>query len=404
MSRLAAAPESTLLHAAIARVRLRHPHRADGIIDPNHERVLTDGRALVERLRALGNASLASALRALPPFRVRLLLYTLLGRLSPRDDDHLVQTLFAVRQDPFLCEAAFELWIASNGADAYRGGASMFVQGERSIPSLWAVLAREPHPLDHLLGEWRRQRGLLDEWLSQPSVALRPRTRITEALRRHLIMRAPWAQWMEQHEGANGVLGWCLRFLPLGDHAQWLASYVEEMAREHKAGGRWGSHGWPLDHAILSHVHEVYGDPVVPAGFWERVDPAVRNRFALWQADRQLTNYLADSDRTEFWRHYLGEMHSSELNADGRVVIIRFDRWTAVVFKETGTATHLLHKRDGYGIQGKNKVQLSHYLRQVVKPIGYYTHRGHQWTWQANASAEITRVKALVRQGPREAP
>lgn len=201
---------------------------------------------------------------------------------------------------------------------------------------------------------------------------------------------------MERMEGDAVMVEWGMTQVPTDRRESWFARYLNRMGAEPILGPVNPLHGWPLEHRLLQHVRHTYRRPDEGMPFWEAVSAAARQRFHYWTTERELAHHLGDGERTAFWCNYLPEISFSELNVGGKVVLIHLKGWVALVFKDPGTATHLMAQRQAYGMQTKNANQLRAHLYGRVEVLGKYSHHGYTETWQENAAKEVARVQRMV--------
>jgi hypothetical protein len=352
----------------------------------------------------LDGPGIVSVMGALQPVKARLLLHYLGGQGSDPKAQIIRHVLFEARQDEFLDAPGFDLLVVSNGEPAFRSAAGRYIQRSTGQPALWRALVRDDQPLQQLVDHWRQHGGLtLEQWLQHPDVLLSTRGRITAGLIPFLVFRAPFEGWMEERQGDATILQWCLTHVPVDHRSEWLALYLTELARRTARKLRYGEHGWPLEHQILEHIYDSHREPDPEHPFWAPIDAAVQQRFRLWQTDRELTRHLEGGERTAFWRSYLADMVSSELNVDSTVVIIRFEAWAAIVYRRAGNLTYLIRRRDSYGLQQYNKSQVTQHVKDRIAPLGSYAHRGYAETWQAKAARAIAEVQQRLAAEAREA-
>lgn len=395
-------PSPSALQRAVEAVCRAHPYGVSGEVDAESPRAAADADVLWNRLVGLPAPEREFAVRGLRSFECRLLAATARPRLEWAEYRSVLALAMAHHALPDAAALAWEAWLAGDGGErGFCGVALPRVASAAAARDFWRSLLAASRPSDPVIALWRRQHLPLDKLVATAAVGLQQYERFVNAVRRRLLAPGNLST-LDAQEMSATIVDWVATLVPVPEQNEWYAAFLDETyGAQREASPR---RGWTASHSVLVIILQRSGDPANGGPFWQLVSEPVRDAFSLWLKDRELTENLGDdNDRVRFWRRYLVPMRRSELNRDGTVALLHFDRWVAVQFVNSGRATFLFREtaaRGWHRLPDADLYDRMLRLRRQVDPsfLDSYEHRGYSETWQSAAGDVVNRVIRRLNQ------
>jgi hypothetical protein len=364
---------------ALDAVREAHPYTASGTIYKS-ARSDADATAIWERLLSLGQAELASAIQLLSVHDEGLMMYGARARMDSVDALRILERAFELRSFQDRGLVAWDAFLASNGAMAFREPARRYVTGIKPIRA-WRVLANAKNPLLEAARLYIHQPVSFSEWLAQPEIQLDKPHALVRHLQRMLLEPETLRDIVER-EGVDRVNAWIDDCFVESERVTCFRRYLSEIP----------SQKWSRDDAVILQIVRRFDVPARGRPFWDTVPDDIAAAFTNWLKDRSLTNLLGEGERVTFWREFLPWMTDVVESRGKEAVFLVFENWFAVQFKEMGHATRMFSRDYLSGMRQKKEGWL--YTRVLKeRRIGRYTQQGQ--VWQDSARMEVMRVMRL---------
>lgn len=388
-----ALPEPLALKSALSRAVRNHPYAAAGDWDSNSERLVADATALWDRLVGYEAEQRRRAVIRLTAFELRLIILTARTRLSDASCLAVLDEVFVEHKLSEASQLAWEAFLLTDGRASFRDPARRHCEKVEPRSPACRMLTLDGSPTQ---AACRLYLGGTDSfsrfWGSLPRL-IRDVVPFAERVKFALISDSQYIGTVDERESSESVLQWSAESIPSIERDGWELRFLRSSFQK-RGLRRWGAHPWPTQHAVLSAIHSHHGEPQSSHAFWSRLESPVRDAYACWLRDQDLTRLLGENDRVQFWRAYLRWLVRSEANRDSDVVFIYFDRWFAVQFKNAGTATYIFENKDfRKELLRMDEMSLARWVRSNRRALSSYEHRGNTDTWQRNAADVVQSVR-----------
>jgi len=306
-----------------------------------------------------------------------LVLYGARVRLADPNALTALGIVFESRTPPDHGLLAWEAFLASDGAAAFREHARRYVFG-RASSRAWRVLVGSKQPLLEASRLYLNQATPFAAWASQQEIQLEKPTVLVRQLQRLLLEPATLREVVAR-EGTTCIEAWIDGCFVESERVLCFRRYLVEIPAK----------GWPRDDQVIRRILDRFDLPGRARPFWDGFPVAIINAVNNWLKDRSLTDLLGEGDRVQFWREFLPWIVSCESSKGEEAVFIRFKEWFAVQFKVMGRATYMLDRTHWTSLRRLDASSL--YTGILAKrSIGRYEHRGYYW--QESARLEVLRV------------
>jgi hypothetical protein len=342
-------------------------------------------------LCALRDGKRLTVIRALDTSEVRLLAYTARARFEQPECLEVLASLIQERDVVDASALSFEAFLYTDGSPSFRTGALAFARMHSTASALFVDIAQSESADSAVAAKYMAQSNAFGDWVASHSVGLSRYSAFLLRVQQNLLREINSAARVEQIERQDVVEYWLTlttqAHRTVADTAYIIGAHQVHLARSQRL------QPWPVRHAALESLLKRQGQPNDSSQFWSSLPAAVRRSVELWLLERQLASFIGEGDRLDFWRQFLPYMQSARENRDKQVVFIRFEEWTAIQFKNTGTATYLYTLAQSRGWDRYREQELQGLVRRHAdKALGSYMHRGHVEHWQSRAAHEVRTV------------